>query len=308
MTTSKADVILPAATFAESDGTLVNSEGRAQRYFQVFAPQQEILESWRWINELMRLRNHEFSGKWHNLDEVIRALSDQHPLFAHILEIAPPEDFRIVEQKIPRQPHRYSGRTAMHADVSVHEPKPPDDPDAPLHFSMEGYDGQPPPSLIPRYWAPGWNSVQALNKFQDEVGGSLIGGSPGRRLIERSQESQLSYYQDIPKAFTHRADEYLALPLYHIFGSDELSRLSPPIAERMPGMYVAVGPELAQNLGAVEGQWIEITLENDSLRLPLRIDASLPATLVGLPAGFPGIPVALPAWAKLELSIEGKGV
>ena len=35
-TSAKADVVLPAATFAEADGTLVNNEGRAQRFFQVF--------------------------------------------------------------------------------------------------------------------------------------------------------------------------------------------------------------------------------------------------------------------------------
>ena len=52
-------------------------------------------------------------------------------------------------------------------------PEPPHDPDAPLSFSMEGFHGPPPAALIPRYWAPGWNSVQALNKFQEEVGGPL---------------------------------------------------------------------------------------------------------------------------------------
>ncbi len=106
------------------------------------------------------------------------------PAFADVPAIAPPADFRMVGQKIPRQPHRYSGRTAMTANVDVHEPQPPDDPDSPLAFSMEGYDGQPPPALLPAFWAPGWNSVQALNKFQIEVGGPLRGGDPGRRLIE----------------------------------------------------------------------------------------------------------------------------
>ena len=53
---------------------------------------------------------------------------------------------------------------------------------------MEGYQGQPPAPLIPRFWAPGWNSVQALNKFQEEVGGPLRGGDPGRRLIEPAAE------------------------------------------------------------------------------------------------------------------------
>ena len=64
----------------------------------------------------------------------------------------------------------------MLANISVHEPEPPEDPDAPFSFSMEGYLGHPPPALIPRFWAPGWNSVQAVNKFQDEVGGVAYRG------------------------------------------------------------------------------------------------------------------------------------
>jgi len=35
---------------------------------------------------------------------------------------------------------------------------------------MEGYEGMPPSSLIQRFWYPAWNSVQAVNKFQKEVG------------------------------------------------------------------------------------------------------------------------------------------
>jgi NADH-quinone oxidoreductase subunit G len=122
----------------------VNNEGRAQRFFQVFVPEGDIHESWRWISEMMDLRQHELSGQWHNLDDVLQALGSQLPLFAPVLEIAPPEEFRLVEQKMPRQPPRYSGRTAMQAHIDVSEPKPPPDPDAPLAFSMEGYKGRPP--------------------------------------------------------------------------------------------------------------------------------------------------------------------
>ncbi len=53
-TTARADIILPAATFSESDGTLVNQEGRAQRFYQVFVPEGDITESWRWLRELAR--------------------------------------------------------------------------------------------------------------------------------------------------------------------------------------------------------------------------------------------------------------
>ena len=46
-------MVLPAGTFAETDGTLVNNEGRAQRFFQVFVPQGDIQESWRWAQDIM---------------------------------------------------------------------------------------------------------------------------------------------------------------------------------------------------------------------------------------------------------------
>jgi NADH-quinone oxidoreductase subunit G len=65
--------------------------------------------------------------------------------------------------RIPREPHRSSGRTAMLANITVHEPKPPDDPDSPLVFSMEGNPDQPPAALQPFFWTPRWNSIQSVN-------------------------------------------------------------------------------------------------------------------------------------------------
>ncbi len=298
-TAAKADLVLPAGTYAESDGTFVNNEGRAQRFFQVFVPVGDIREGWRWISEMMDVSGHELSGQWHTLDDVLQALGSQVPLFAPVLEIAPPEEFRIIEQKIPRQPHRYSGRTAIHANVNISEPMPPQDPDTPLAFSMEGYKGRPPSSLIPRYWAPGWNSVQSLNKFQQEVGGLLIGGSPGRRLIEPSAEGPVSYFEDFPGMFSPRENDYLALPLYHIFGSEELSSMSPPIQERSPAPYVALNPALAERLGVQEGEPLQAEVLGRSLRLPAHLLESLPDRAIGLPAGLPGIPVGLPALSKI---------
>jgi NADH-quinone oxidoreductase subunit G len=46
-TTEKADLVLPVGSFAESEGTFVSSEGRAQRYFKAFQTDGEIQESWR---------------------------------------------------------------------------------------------------------------------------------------------------------------------------------------------------------------------------------------------------------------------
>ena len=119
----------------------------------------------------------------------------------------------------------------MLANINIHEQKPPDDSDTPLSFSMEGYEGRPPASLIPRYWAPGWNSVQALNKFQQEAGGPLTGGDPGKRLIEPEPGGNPAYFTDIPS--TSATSRVQPAPHYRIFGSEELSVHSTAIAERM---------------------------------------------------------------------------
>ena len=41
-TTAKRILCCLSATFAESDGTLINNEGRAQRYFKIFMPAEPI--------------------------------------------------------------------------------------------------------------------------------------------------------------------------------------------------------------------------------------------------------------------------
>ena len=229
-TSSKGEITLPASTFAESNGTLVNNEGRAQRFFQVFTPNHDIQESWKWIRDILTQSGRAKAIEWKDLHTITAALAAALPVFKPIQDIAPNADFRISGQKVPRQPHRYSGRTAMLANISVHEPKPAEDSDTPLSFSMEGYEGQPPSPLIPRYWSPGWNSVQALNKFQQEVGGPLKGGDPGKRLIEPMQKGKPEYFTDIPAEQAAGRDQP-PVPEYHIFGSEELSAQSPAIVE-----------------------------------------------------------------------------
>ena len=310
-TTARADIVLPAATYAEADGTLVNNEGRAQRFYQVLVPEGEVQESWRWLRDGMVAAGLVDALQWQSLDDVISSMVADFPAFGPVLEIAPPSSFRIVGQKIPRQPHRYSGRTAMFAGTTVHEPAPVPDLDTPLAFSMEGYSGQPPSPLIPRYWSPGWNSTQALNKFQQEVGGPLRGGDPGRRLLEpRSLLS--SSYTRMPSVHRRRRGKWLVVPAYHIFGSEEFSVLSPGIAELAPEPYLGLRPEDAAAEGLREGMSVDLTLPGLVLHLPIRLVASLPAGVALLPAGLQKLPfVELPALGRLvwlETEVGGRSI
>ncbi len=290
-TTARGELVLPAATFAECEGTLVNNEGRAQRFFQVMDPQSEIQAAWRWVNEMMPQREGTPAPNWEKVDDLIRSMAEADPIFAPLIEVAPGASFRIVDERVPRQPHRYSGRTSMNAKLDVNEPKPPEDPDSPFSFSMEGFKGQPPSALIPRFWAPGWNSVQALNKFQQEVGGPLRGGDPGKRLIE-AQVQRNAYSLEIPEASIPPRGDIPLVRLYHIFGSEELSLAAPAISELAPKAYIAVSTEVAEELQVAEGEMVELRIGQDSLQLPLRLEGSLPGRMLGLPSGLPGIPAA----------------
>lgn len=299
-TAERAEVVLPAGTFAESDGTLVSGEGRAQRLFKVFAPEGDVRESWRWLRDLMVAAGRAEGAAWHTLDDVVAACARTIPAFRGILEAAPPASFRVEGQKIPRQPHRYSGRTAMLAHLSVHEPKPPDDPDSPLAFSMEGLPGEPPPALITHCWAPGWNSVQALNKFQEEVGGPLRGGDPGVRLLEPAPGGEAARSADVPPAFERRRGEWLLVPFHHIFGSEELSIRAPAVAARAPQPCLALNPEDAAGLAVAPGEQAEFSLAGARYRAAVRLDPTLPRGIAGLSAGLPGLSgLGLPAWAKI---------
>ncbi len=298
-----AHLVLSAASFAESDGTVINNEGRAQRFFQVYDPayydsQTVMLESWRWLHSLhSTLLSREVD--WTQLDHVIDAVVAKIPELAGIKDAAPDATFRIRGQKLAREPHRYSGRTAMRANISVHEPRQPQDIDTMFTFSMEG-NNQPTAhrSQVPFAWAPGWNSPQAWNKFQDEVGGKLRFGDPGVRLFETS-ENGLDYFTSVPARFQPQDGKWRIAPYYHLFGSDELSQRAPVFQSRMPQPYIKLNPADAAKLGVNAGTRVSFSYDGNTVTLPVEIAEGLTAGQVGLPMGMSGIAPVL-AGAHLE--------
>ena len=228
-TVERAEIVLPAATFAESSGTLVSSEARAQRFFQVFLAEGDVQAGWEWFDDLQRSMGKQPPGSETRLDDVTALLGREFPLLAPASSAAPPASFRVAWQKIPRQSHRFSGRTAMTAGADVHEPKPADDADTALAYSMEGHEGAPPPALTPRYWSPGWNSVQALGKSPQETGEETNSGESGVRLIEPTGSAP--GYIGPETIGSEDWEATVAPPRYRIFGSEELSMQAPAIAE-----------------------------------------------------------------------------
>src|SRR5208283_1625142 len=88
-TLSKADTVLPSASFAETDGTLVNNEGRAQRSYRVLIPQGNIQESWRWLCDIMSAAGHPGVKEWMALEDIARTMEKDIPVFRGITESSP---------------------------------------------------------------------------------------------------------------------------------------------------------------------------------------------------------------------------
>jgi len=289
-TTLKANVLIPAATFAESEGTLVSNEGRAQRYYKAIVNKDLVKESWRWLAEFIRIKNDTQSVPWEKFDDITSALNNDLSAFSKLKDYFPDADFRMLNEKIPRQTLRYSGRTAINAKVAVTETGIQPDIDSPLAFSMEGSKINPPASLVPFYWSPGWNSVQAVNFYLDEPNGKMKGDDSGIRLIEPSEDSKISYFKTDSQSIELQKGEFLIVPVYHIFGGEEMSAAASTLAQRIPEPFVYLNPKDAGNLEVEHDDFIQLEVVNTQLTIKVKIEESIGQGIAGLSVNLPNMP------------------
>ncbi len=282
-TLAYCDLVLPAAAFTETEASFVSQEGRAQRAFPVHPPAEARRPGWQWLLALARAAGNTALVALEHFDDIVPTLAGEDPVLQGVMRAAPDHQFRSRGLKIPRQPHRYSGRTAMAADVSVHEPRLSEDRDSALAYSMEGSAAADRPAALLSYvWSPGWNSNQSLHKFQADIGGALRGDSGGARLLDELTMPAVAEAPR-PEAFRRRDGQWLLQGRHHLFGSDELSRLSAGPAERAGRAHLYLHPNDAQSLGLAEGDGV--TLEGCALEL--RIDASQVPGSAGYAVGYP---------------------
>jgi NADH-quinone oxidoreductase subunit G len=268
-TGEKAHLVCASATFAESSGTFVNYEGRAQHYYATFKPADSIIPATRWLAPELTL-----AALTQQCCETIQQCEGMSKL-------TPGQDYHYAGLLAPRQQFRYSGRTAMRANVNVHEPKQEQDPDGIMAFSMEGVSPLKDTSVFNTPWAPGWNSNQSVFKFQDEVGGHLKQGSLGERLLGHPGNADDGHY--LPLDFSHQTNW---VPIYHLFGSEELSARSKAIQSRATSAYVSLNPIDAQQHDLSDSQGVQV--QGNGV-VPLLLRDSLPTGVVGISVGLPGL-------------------
>lgn len=277
-TSVHADLLLPATSFAESRATLVSNEGRAQVLYPVFPPPRDMAMSWQWLRRAA------------GTDNPLAQLNDEAELLAQLAAsdsvLAPLQALTGKHNTVwsaPRMPHRYSGRTAMRAQLNAHEPQQPGDSGSSLAYTMEGVpvyrrvtdqnSGLPPLSFA---WYPGWNSNQSLHKFNQHRQGQI-----GREVSEaRLLPAQNRYRRDwvIPDDLTAvesgraSSPSLLIVPQPLAFGSEELSSTSDTIAARSVPPSLWLHPDDAQPLQIADGDRVAIQLNGQDVGLQARLD------------------------------------
>ncbi|MFC0819526.1 NADH-quinone oxidoreductase subunit NuoG [Moraxella marmotae] len=307
-----AALVLSESSFAESDGTLISAEGRAQRFFQAYdkkyyEPTSDIKDGWRWLYALAHEAGQAASAA--HLDEVIDDIAAQIDELALIKDAAPAADYRITGLKIAREPRRYSGRTAIRAPLSIHEPMQPKDIDTALTFSMEGYVGnQTNPASIPFAWAAGWNSPQAWNKYQDKVGGKLKGGDVGVRLFDylpRINEQYTSARHQIQDAANTSVFHGVVrlVPKHNLFASSALASRSPVVASQIKPIGWYVNKNDADHWQVREGNLLAIASVQGEIVLPVIFDEYIPDGCIGYAAGLVPLNPRIPTTVKRADSV-----
>jgi len=250
-TTAKADLVLACTSFAEQESTYVNYEGRAQLSMQVFDDGNDCLPVWSWLG----------GKEMAHFESVVQDCESTHTAFKGLCKVLADRSLYGPGMKVPRQSHRYSGRTAMNASANVHEPKQAEDAESIMSFSMEGVSPLKDSSILASTWAPQWNSNQSISKFQDEVAGELKQGNPGNRIVSK-REKPASYYSAKSKNKRKKKGAFRAIPAFQIFGSDEMTNKAAPIMERLIGSYVAISPTDAAKLQLVQNDSVELKVDD----------------------------------------------
>ncbi|WP_020412200.1 NADH-quinone oxidoreductase subunit NuoG [Microbulbifer variabilis] len=307
-TSKRADWIFPASVTAESQGTFINNNGLAQRFYAVYEGKGFIQESWRWLMDAVNFctekpANLSAIAEWQHSTDLSDAIAREFPVLKALDSLGPDEDFRIDGLKVARQSARYSGRTAIHAEKQVSENPPLQDPDAPMSFSMEGIHNPNRSPLQANIWSPGWNSNQSIFKFQEEVGGERRGGPSGIR-IERPQRVMPEWpAPSTPPEVAADPSHVQMLPLYRLFGSEELSNQAMGISEVIEAPFVMVNHIDAKAFDIHQRELIELETSCGTYRAEVRISPTIPSGTVGIPYGLPDFETLsplLPGYASLR--------
>jgi NADH-quinone oxidoreductase subunit G len=269
------EINLPVSSFSECSGSQLNYQGLIQSHLPATKPSGQCLPSWQWIVNIAKLHQHAL-GKINTLGQLRDLFTPNYPQLTSYFN-------QHHQTQLALQTPRVSGRTAMLANQTVHEPKPFGEAGAPYKHSMEGTQaGQKSEFPLAYSWSPGWNSNQSNHKFRDEYRGSELSQQQGVRGIVAKQSGQWFKWQAVWSK--NSKSQWQILPFQKVFGSDNLSLLALPIAQLKVQAQIVISPMDAEKLSFSNGQLIYCDNNHTALQLEISTQVPTNSLLVYVPA------------------------
>ena len=268
------EVILPISSFSECSGSQINYQGLLQSYLPATKPSGQCLPAWQWLVNIAKLRQHAL-GSISDLGQLRDKISN---LYLHLAA-----HWQKHHGQLALQTQRVSGRTAMLANQTVHEPKPFEEVGAPYKHSMEGAQaGQDSEQPLAYSWSPGWNSNQSNHKFRDEYRGDTLTAQGGVRCVIAVQKNQ--WFKWSPQWSKADKAKWQLLPLQKVFGSDNLSLHAFPVAQLKVQAQIVMRQAQAQKLNIAAGQLVYC--DNNATIFHVVVDPQVPTNslLIYVPA------------------------
>ncbi|WP_416306923.1 NADH-quinone oxidoreductase subunit NuoG [Neptunicella sp. SCSIO 80796] len=276
----KKEINLPVTSFSESSGTSLNYQGLLQSWLPAASGSGQSLPAWQWLVNMAKLQDHPL-GEINDLGQLRSLISATYLHFDQHWQ-------QTNQQQIAMQSPRYSGRTAMLANQTVHEPKPFNEINAPYKHSMEGLlpgqktNGQDNDNPLAYSWAPGWNSNQSNHKFRDEYRSAELKAQQGVFCVTEHSDSYWFKWQASWSSLSKA--NWKLLPLQKVFGSDSLSMQAVAIQQMAQQAQIVIAPKQAAEVELQNGQWV--SCDDDKTLLQVSISDNVPANcaLVYVPA------------------------
>ncbi|MBA3611883.1 MAG: hypothetical protein H0W49_03000 [Nitrospirales bacterium] len=100
-------------------------------------------------------------------------------------------------------------------------------------------------------------------------------------------------------SFRPRSGEWLILPVYQIFGGEELSAQSPPVQERSSSPFLLLRSEEVERLGLKDGGRVHLEVGGLHMDLPIQSQSDFPRGAAGCSIISRCRRLALPAWGRV---------
>jgi NADH-quinone oxidoreductase subunit G len=139
-----------------------------------------------------------------------------------------------------------------------------------------------------------------MNKYVAEPEGKVKGGNPGAIIFNEKGDSSLDYFKNIPGPFKPEIEKLLVVPVYLIFGSEELSSSARSVSELVPEPFLLLNDKETKRLNIALDNIINITVNKVNINVNIKTDNMIPDGIAGLSVTHQTLHLNLPDWGIIK--------